>query len=89
LVRLARLGEIGYGYFMLSASEIADAMHDLPVRTKAALAVELIDSLGEEAWSEETLAMLVEDRDSELESGAEKAVSYEEFMAGLRRPADA
>ena len=74
---------------MLSASEIADAMHDLPARTRAALAVELIDSLGDAPWSNEALADLAEDRDAELESGAAKAISYEEFRAGLCRPTEA
>ena len=71
---------------MLSATEIAEALRDLPARTRAALAVELIDSLGDDTWSEEALGNLAEDRDAELESGAVIALSYEEFMAGLRRP---
>ena len=48
--------------------------------------MELIDSLGDEVWSDEALARLAEERETEMESGAVLPLSYEEFLSGLNRP---
>jgi len=71
---------------MTPSTELRAALHALPLADRAQLAVDLIDSLGEEAWSDEALASLAEERDAELEGGAIGALSYEEFLSGLRRP---
>lgn len=68
-------------------AQLSAALHNLPTPERAALAVELIDSLGDQAWSEEDLAKLASDREAELENGSVSALSYEAFLAGLRRPA--
>jgi hypothetical protein len=67
---------------MPTAAEIA-ALLELPKKTRAEIAVALIDSLGEQDWDDLTLAALAEERDAELESGAAKALSYEEFFEQL------
>jgi hypothetical protein len=72
----------------VTTAELSAAVHNLPTAERAALAVELIDSLGDQAWSEEDLAKLATERDAELESGAVSALSYEAFLSGLRRTAD-
>jgi hypothetical protein len=59
---------------------------ELPVRERASLAVELIDSLGDQSWSEQELAALVEERDEELEKGTVKPLSYAEFLSGIQLP---
>jgi hypothetical protein len=43
--------------------------------------VELIDSLGDQAWSDEDLPKLAVERDTELESGAVGALSCEAFVS--------
>ena len=58
----------------------------LPVRERALLAVELIDSLGDQSWSESELATMVDERDEELEKGAVKPMAYAEFLAGIQLP---
>jgi hypothetical protein len=58
----------------------------LPVRERASLAVELIDSLGDQSWSESELATMVDERDEELEKGAVKPMAYAEFLAGIQLP---
>jgi hypothetical protein len=58
----------------------------LPVRERASLAVELIDSLGDQSWSEGELATMVDERDEELEKGAVKPMAYAEFLAGIQLP---
>jgi len=72
---------------MIAPHELSAALRSLPLAARAQLAVELIDSLGDEAWGDDALATLAEERDAELESGAVEALNYEEFLAGLRRPA--
>ncbi len=72
---------------MIAPHELSAALQALPVAERAQLAVELIDSLGDEAWTDDTLSALAEDRDAELENGAVEALGYEEFLSGLRRPA--
>jgi Arc/MetJ-type ribon-helix-helix transcriptional regulator len=71
---------------MPTTTRLSARLLELPTRDRAALAVELIDSLGETAWDDTELTALAEERDAELESGTVKALSHEEFMAGLRRP---
>ena len=71
---------------MIVPAELSTAAQALPVAGRAQLAVELIDSLGEASWTEEALGALAEERDTELEHGAVSALSYEEFLSGLRRP---
>ena len=68
-------------------AELSAALHNLPTLERAALAIELIDSLGDEAWSKDELVKLAAARETELESGAVSALSYEEFLSGLRFPA--
>jgi hypothetical protein len=68
-------------------AELSAAVHNLPTSERATLAVELIDSLGDQAWSEEDLARQAAERDAELESRAVNALSYEAFLSGLRRTA--
>lgn len=58
----------------------------LPVRERASLAVELIDSLGGASWSENDLAVLADERDEELENGSVKPLSYTEFLSGIQLP---
>jgi hypothetical protein len=58
----------------------------LPVRERASLAVELIDSLGGASWSENDLAALADERDEELENGCVKPLSYTEFLSGIQLP---
>jgi len=58
----------------------------LPVRERASLAVELIDSLGDQSWSESELATMVDERDEELEKGAVKPMAYAEFLSGIQLP---
>jgi len=71
---------------MIAPHELSAAIQSLPVAARAQLAVELLASLGDEAWSEDELAKLAEERDAELESGAVEALNHEQFIAGLRRP---
>ncbi len=71
---------------MTAAADVAAFLLDLPNRDRAMLAVELIDSLGDCALDDDELSRLADERDSELESGAVAALSYDEFLAGLRRP---
>ena len=73
---------------MIAPNELSAALHALPPADRAQLAVELIDSLGEDTWTDDDLVSLVEERDAELESGATEAQSYEEFLSGLKRPND-
>ena len=68
-------------------AELSAALHSLPTTERAALAMELIDSIGDEAWSEDELVKMAAARETELESGAVNALSYEEFLSGLRFPA--
>jgi hypothetical protein len=70
----------------MTAATISALARDLPARDRAALAVELIDSLGDEAWNDDELVRLNRERDAELESGAVAPLSYEEFLAGVNRP---
>lgn len=70
---------------MIAPTDLSAAMHALPPADRAQLALELIDSLGEEAWTDEALSSLAEERDGECESGAAGVLSYEEFLSGLRR----
>jgi hypothetical protein len=58
----------------------------LPVRERASLAVELIDSLGDQTWSENELAALANERDEELENGSVKPMGYAEFLSGIQLP---
>ena len=71
---------------MTAVADIAAVLLDMSKRDRALLAVELIDSLGERALDDEELSSLADERDAELESGAVSALSYDEFLAGLRRP---
>lgn len=56
----------------------------LPVRERASLALELIDSLGDPSWSESELASLADERDEELENGSLKPMGYAEFLSGIQ-----
>jgi hypothetical protein len=71
---------------MIARSELSAALHELTPQDRAGLAVELIDSLGDEVWGDEALARLAEEREAEMESGAVLPLSYEEFLSGLNRP---
>ncbi|MBX7211559.1 MAG: addiction module protein [Verrucomicrobiaceae bacterium] len=73
---------------MTAAADLSTLLLQLPPQDRAELAVNLIDSLslGEPAWEDDQLAALADERDAELESGAVKPLSYDEFIAGLRRP---
>ena len=71
---------------MIARAELSAALHELTPQDRAGLAVELIDSLGDEVWSDEALARLAEEREAEMESGAVLPLSYEEFLSGLNRP---
>jgi len=71
---------------MTAAAAVAALMLDLSNQDRARLAVELIDSLGDSTWDDDELSRLADERDAELESGAVAALSYEEFLAGVRRP---
>ncbi|MCB1206186.1 MAG: addiction module protein [Verrucomicrobiae bacterium] len=73
---------------MITPHELSAALQELPVAARAQLAVELIDSLGDETWSDEALAALADERDAELESRSVDAMGYDQFVAGLRRPAE-
>ena len=71
----------------MSATALLSArLLEMPSHDRAALAVDLIDSLGEAAWDEGELSALADERDAEMEGGTVNALSYDEFMAGLRRP---
>jgi hypothetical protein len=74
---------------MTATATISALLRDLSTRDRASLAVELIDSLGDVAWDDDQLAILADERDAELESGAVPALSYSEFLAGLSRPSKA
>jgi hypothetical protein len=74
---------------MNAHATIAALLRDLSTRDRASLAVELIDSLGDETWDDEQLAKLADERDAELESGAVVPLSHAEFLAGLKRPSSA
>ncbi len=52
----------------------------------AADKLKLPDAKGDEVWSDEALARLAEERETEMESGAVLPLSYEEFLSGLNRP---
>ncbi len=71
---------------MIARAELSAALQELPPQDRAGLAVELIDSLGDQAWTDEALARLAEERDAEMESGAVRPLSYEQFLSGLKRP---
>ena len=71
---------------MIALSELSAALQELPPQDRAGLAVELIDSLGDEAWSDEALARQAEEREAEMESGAVAPLSFEQFLSGLKRP---
>lgn len=71
---------------MITPHELSAALQELPVAARAQLAVELIDSLGDEAWTDEALAALADQRDAEIASGTVQALDYDQFLAGLRRP---
>lgn len=58
----------------------------LPVRERACIAVELIESLGDPSWSETELAALADERDEELEKGTVKPMGYAEFLADIQLP---
>lgn len=73
---------------MISPHELSAALQELPVAARARLAVELIDSLGDEAWCDDALSALADERDAELDSGAVETMNYDQFIAGLRRPAE-
>ena len=68
---------------MPATAELYTLLNSLSVQSRADLAVEIIDGLGDEAWTEDELGALAEDRDSELELGTVRAMSYDEFMAGI------
>ncbi len=71
---------------MTAAADLATRLLQLPQQDRAALAVDLIDSLGETAWEDDQLSVLAEERDAELERGEVQPLSYEAFMAGLHQP---
>ncbi len=71
---------------MIARAELSAALQELPPQDRAGLAVELIDSLGDQAWTDEALARLAEGRDAEMESGSVRPLSYEQFLSGLKRP---
>ncbi len=71
---------------MIAIAELSAALHELPPQARAGLAVELIDSLGEEDWRDEALTALADEREAELENGSVRALSYEQFLSGLKRP---
>jgi len=73
---------------MIALNELSAALHELPPQTRAGLAVELIDSLGEEDWSDEALSTLADQREAELDTGDVLPLSYEQFLSGLNRPSD-
>ena len=70
----------------MNAAATYPGLFSLPARERASLAVELIDSLGGPAWSEDELASLADERDAELESGAVKPLSFDEFVSGIQLP---
>ena len=65
--------------------ELSALLNSLSVQGRANLAVQLIDGLGDQTWTEDELGALAEERDSELEEGAVQAMTYGEFMAGIER----
>ena len=71
---------------MPTTAELHSMLLALPAKARASMAVDLIDSLGDEASTDDDLAMLADERDAEMESGAVQALSYDQFIAGLRRP---
>lgn len=73
---------------MTSAAISALAL-ELSDKDRAALAVELIDSLGGEVWDDDDIVRELDARDAELESGEVKPLSYDEFLAGIKRPSAA
>ncbi len=71
---------------MTATANLSARLRELPICDRAALAVDLIDSLGDTAWDDDELSALADERDAELESGTVKALSYDEFVAGLCLP---
>jgi hypothetical protein len=52
-------------------------------------AVELIDSLGEDDWSMESLAALADERDAMLENGSIRTMTDDQFLSGLKFSSEA
>ena len=52
-------------------------------------AAELIDSLGEDDWSMESLAALADERDAMLENGSIRTMTYDQFLSGLKFSSEA
>jgi hypothetical protein len=65
--------------------ELSALLNSLSVQGRANLAVQLVDGLGDQIWTEDELGALAEERDSELEEGAIRALTYDDFMAGIER----
>jgi len=72
-----------------ATATISALLRDLSTHERASLAVELLDSLGDETWNDDALAKLADERDAELESGAVAPLSHAQFLAGLERPSGA
>jgi hypothetical protein len=72
---------------MTALTEVFATLQMLPAAAKAQLAVDLIDSLGEDAWTDEDHSALASERDAELDSRVVSPMSYEQFLSGLVRPA--
>ena len=74
---------------MSTVNEIVHAAMGLGTSERTVIAMMMLDSLPEDADESEDILAEALRRDAEMETGLVKALTYEEFMAGIQRPEQA
>ena len=74
---------------MSTVNEIVHAAMGLGKSERTVIAMMMLDSLPEDAEEPEDILAEALRRDAEMETGLVKALTYEEFMAGIQRPEQA
>jgi hypothetical protein len=74
---------------MSTVNEIVHAAMGLGTSERTVIAMMMLDSLPEDADEPEDILAEALRRDAEMEAGLVKALTYEEFMAGIQRPEQA
>jgi hypothetical protein len=74
---------------MSTVNEIVHAAMGLGTSERTAIAMMMLDSLPEDAEEPEDILAEALHREAEMEAGLVKPLSYDEFMAGIRRSGQA
>jgi hypothetical protein len=70
----------------MSTATLTKAVLSLPQAERTALLLDLFDSLPADLADQDEILAEAMRRDEELESGAVREMSHEEFIAGIRLP---